>query len=276
MNITQMYVTPDMAKEWLKRNANNRPLKMNRIDAYVRDMKAGKWLLTHQGIAFDDAGNILDGQHRLTAVALSGVPCMMTVCTNMPREYMIAVDNGTPRSASDAFTISGLYADGNNDFRQKGCIGILNSIVELGYKRIKLTNSERIKLIEKFGDYVLAVWRASKTGSALSAPIRAACLAAILNGENVEDVQNFIRVFSAGEADGCYGMNIAAALNLSRYVLRAKANRMTISKDRLYMLTQHTIYHFIRGEKQNVANGVGKMTKFKYPVYEIIKDVLEG
>ena len=37
----------------------------------ARDMKAGHWRLTHQGIAFDPAGVLIDGQHRLWAIVES-------------------------------------------------------------------------------------------------------------------------------------------------------------------------------------------------------------
>lgn len=276
MNMVQTIVTPKMAKEWLEHNPNNRHIKMSRVEAYVRDMKAGKWLLTHQGIAFDKDGNLLDGQHRLFAIALSGVPCMMTVFTDMPREYMVAVDTGGPRTSTDAFVVGGLFEDENSDFRKKSCIGIINSLVELGYnKNVRLTNAERIKLIEKFGKETLAIWRANTKGYAMSAPIRAAALAAILNGEPVDDVKKFIQVYSQGDTTQCFGFNTPAAFNFSRYVLKAKANKMTIAKSRLYMLAQSAIYQFIRGDKQNVAKGSGKMTTLKYPVYDIIKKVLE-
>lgn len=276
MNIAQILVTPNMAKEWLEHNPNNRPIKMQTVESFVRDMKDGKWLLTHQGIAFDRDGNILDGQHRLTAIALSGVSVMMTVFTDLPREYMVAVDNGTPRSATDAFIVSGLYENEKTDFRKRNCVSIINKLVELGYSRsIKLTNAERIKLIDKFGDEAIAVWNANTKGTALSSPIRAAALAAILNGEPAEDVQKFIKVYSSGDSSECFGFNTPAAFNFSRYVLKTKANKMSIAPPRLFMLAQNAIYQFIRGDKQNVAKGTGMMKTLRYPVYDIIKKALE-
>ena len=276
MNTTAVLITPAMAKTWLEHNPSNRPIKMACVEAYMRDMIAGKWLLTHQGIAFDKDGNLLDGQHRLTAIALCGLPVMMNVTTDMPREYMIAVDNGTVRSPTDSFAVSGMYEGEFSDFRKRNCISIINAVVELGYsKRVKLTNAERTKLIDKFGEEAITVWKAQTKGAALSSPIRAAALAALLNGEPAEDVQKFIRVFASGDSSNCFGLNTPAAYNFSRYVLKAKANKMTIARSRLFMLAQHAIYQFIRGDKQNVAKGSGKMTTFKYPVYEIIKKALE-
>ena len=61
-------VTPELAEEWLKNRAPNRKLRGTVVDSYASDMSAGRWRLTHQGIAFDEAGRISDGQHRLAAI----------------------------------------------------------------------------------------------------------------------------------------------------------------------------------------------------------------
>jgi hypothetical protein len=58
-------VTPAMAQQWLKHNDFNRPLNQRLVEKYAGQMRAGNWQRTHQGIAFDSRGIILDGQHRL-------------------------------------------------------------------------------------------------------------------------------------------------------------------------------------------------------------------
>lgn len=58
-------VTPEMAAKWLEGNVLNRPLKQAHVDRLAREMAAGRWRLTHQGIAFDVSGCLIDGQHRL-------------------------------------------------------------------------------------------------------------------------------------------------------------------------------------------------------------------
>jgi hypothetical protein len=70
-------------------------------------MKSGTWRLTHQGIAFDESGNLVDGQHRLLAVISSSVPTRFWVFNGVSREAMIAIDTGKARSAEDAFVLLG-------------------------------------------------------------------------------------------------------------------------------------------------------------------------
>lgn len=67
-----MDVTPAMAEMWLQHNFNNRPVSLDTVRAYAREMKRGKWLPNHQGIAFNDRDELNDGQHRLMAIVLSG------------------------------------------------------------------------------------------------------------------------------------------------------------------------------------------------------------
>jgi hypothetical protein len=63
-------------------------------------MKAGRWLETHQGIAFDTDGRLIDGRHRLMAVAASGVTVRMWVFPEQTRETFDVIDTGYARAAA--------------------------------------------------------------------------------------------------------------------------------------------------------------------------------
>jgi hypothetical protein len=103
-------IGPVAAAELLKRNFKNRNLKTNTIDAYARDMRNRAWLLTHQAIAFDTEGNLIDGQHRLQAIVASKATVLMLVITGIPavtekQQTMDAVDRGVNRSIADQLSI---------------------------------------------------------------------------------------------------------------------------------------------------------------------------
>jgi hypothetical protein len=100
-------ITPAMAQEWLSRNVNNRTPTPKRIELYASAMKAGKWRLTHQGIAFDELGFLSDGQNRLMAIVKSGVTVRMWVFRGMPCESRDELDTGRPRSAADTLHFLG-------------------------------------------------------------------------------------------------------------------------------------------------------------------------
>lgn len=98
-------ITPEMAAEYLTHNKINRPLKPERVRSYAAAMKAGKWQLTHQGIAFKTNGDLADGQNRLTAIVMSGVPVMMNVAYDMDATIL---DRGASRSDRDTLIMSGI------------------------------------------------------------------------------------------------------------------------------------------------------------------------
>ncbi|MFB8416467.1 hypothetical protein ACFC63_13300 [Streptomyces albidoflavus] len=82
-------VTPELAIEWLRRNIeNNRPVSHGKVRQWKTDIEQGRWKLTHQGIAFDPEGNLIDGQHRLLAIAASKRPIWIPVFTAFRRNAL--------------------------------------------------------------------------------------------------------------------------------------------------------------------------------------------
>lgn len=112
-----VWITPEEAQALLDRNhPDNRNPKKGRILTYQRDMEAdvpatrysvGLWTLTHQAVAIDEDGRLVDGQNRLTACVRSGKPIPIFLVTNVPRRSMIAVDAGATRNVADAAKVSG-------------------------------------------------------------------------------------------------------------------------------------------------------------------------
>lgn len=92
-------ITPQMAKTCLlKNNKNNRKLNEIRVLTYANLMKAGLWKLTHQGIAFDYNGELIDGQTRLNAIVRANVSVRMMVSKGFPPEHIIVMDTNQPKS----------------------------------------------------------------------------------------------------------------------------------------------------------------------------------
>jgi hypothetical protein len=95
-------ITPDMASDWLATRVfegNRKPAKA-KIEQHSAAMKAGQWLETHQGIAFDTEGRLIDGRHRLMAVSASGVTVRMWVFPGQTRDTFDVIDTGYARAAA--------------------------------------------------------------------------------------------------------------------------------------------------------------------------------
>ncbi|MDR1384649.1 MAG: hypothetical protein LBJ67_12525 [Planctomycetaceae bacterium] len=100
-----MEVTPKLAAEWLGKNYLNRKLDSVIVNRYSRQILHGGWRRTHQGIAFDRNGVLLDGQHRLAAVCLSNVPVKMLVFVNQSFNNHEVIDGGKPRTNLDVIQL---------------------------------------------------------------------------------------------------------------------------------------------------------------------------
>src|SRR4051812_30418789 len=87
-------ITPEDAAKLLERNTNNRPQKKRAIEDYQRQMKAGLWHLTNQGIGVDRNGVLQDGQNRLVACTRAETPFTTILATGLEPEAREVVDTG--------------------------------------------------------------------------------------------------------------------------------------------------------------------------------------
>lgn len=116
MKTEEKTITPAFAKDALERhNPRNRNISERRASTFARDMKAGRWISTHQGIAFDVNGDLIDGQHRLRGVVLANVPVKMLISTEIAVSVklnglevrtMDVVDRGETRTVAQQLSIS--------------------------------------------------------------------------------------------------------------------------------------------------------------------------
>lgn len=100
-------MAPKRAKEILENNPCNRAINVKRVKSYIKKIREGTYQLTHQGVAIDWNGILLDGQHRLLAVCESGIAIPLQVSTGCDPAIFTAIDSGRTRSAGDCLGIAG-------------------------------------------------------------------------------------------------------------------------------------------------------------------------
>ncbi len=102
-------VTPQMAKEWLKKNRSNRKVREDRVDRYAEQMKDGEWMVSPDAIAFSYTDKLINGQHRLKAILQLGqgesIECLVAFGLD-PAAFKIA-DVGVKRTGADVLRIEG-------------------------------------------------------------------------------------------------------------------------------------------------------------------------
>lgn len=103
-----MQVTPELAKQWLERNAHNRPLSDALVITYAVDMLDGRWQYNGDAIRFDTDGNLIDGQHRLKACLEAGVTFETDVIFGLAPEAIRTIDIGKARTAGHIAHLEGV------------------------------------------------------------------------------------------------------------------------------------------------------------------------
>ncbi len=171
-NVTAQFINVDAetAKYYLEKNISNRRLDKNRVDKYVEDMKKGYWCFNGDAIRFDIDGNLIDGQHRLTAIVKTNIEQVFIVIKNVEKESKRTIDTGKARTGSDVLSmfsnvgsrdcgvIAGaitklvLYEAGLG-LRSGSTKHVTNSVTEEYYKKYYLEISKSIEYLNGIFDH---------------------------------------------------------------------------------------------------------------------------
>ncbi len=101
-------ISPSEAKLMLLAMPGQRILQPTYVADLAVQMKAGKWQLMHQGIAFDTDGLLDDGQHRLNALIEADMTLPFMVTFNVPADAFSVMDRHRVRKLSDDLVITGM------------------------------------------------------------------------------------------------------------------------------------------------------------------------
>ena len=96
-----MTITPQLAEIMLEHNTKNRPLRKASLNHCIRQLKAGNFHLTGDSITCSDTGRLLNGQNRLHACVMTGIPFQASMLYGVKEESFHVMDTGAKRSAAD-------------------------------------------------------------------------------------------------------------------------------------------------------------------------------
>lgn len=267
------YITPKKAAEYLEHNKLNRAIRSRHLELLIREMKAGNWKLTHQGIAFDEAGNLLDGQHRLTAVVLSGVTIQSMVTRDLPQQAARSIDTQATRNYNDSHVFDN--KDRPAIFKNTRAQAAVRGLCRFAYKQhYQLINSQVDSLMAAWRDKLEALDRAAmrRTRNA-GATINAAMLAALLNGEDEADIFSFYSVYMLGDTKYSEGRNIQAPFRLANAVMKEKEKFGRLNRERMHNIAQNAVWQYIHCDKTTMLKATDTL---RYPAYDMIEKILKG
>lgn len=172
-------VTPSLAREWLNKNTKNRPIRPTHVETLRQSLMRGEHVTTHQGIAFDSDGELIDGQHRLTAISLmhEGFSWLMQVTWGLDRDTVFPVVDHVQakRTTSDVLSVDRSAGETAN-FLARLYKGNMSGITPLYVAPfVAYVQPEVTELMSFCG-------RATKTWS--SSPVRAAAVLSMKNRDS--------------------------------------------------------------------------------------------
>jgi hypothetical protein len=107
MKIEETILTPADAITLLEKNGINRKLSRARVRVLSAAIERGEWQPDGNPIKLAEDGSVLDGQHRLTAVAEGKMSVPVIIIRGLPAESRLVVDSGKSRSFSDYLEMQG-------------------------------------------------------------------------------------------------------------------------------------------------------------------------
>lgn len=271
-------VTPEFAAIVLRdKNKNNRQIRTERVNQYVRDIKRGDWKVTHQGIAFDKEGNLIDGQHRLSAVVKANIPVYMMVCRNVDHQAAAVVDIGQKRTAGQNIQLT---------FGKTGQPHLTENSQTAGIRKLILFNDpdrsgnsvstlDYMVFSAKYEDHLRTVYNINHTSLAnqKSADITAANLAALISGEQADVVTAANEAFGRANAKGVdrNKYNVDAALKLRHYLDELRVSDLRVKKQPMYLMMLRMIYEFAHPD----AGESDFASIPNEPAYDVSKEIVE-
>jgi len=106
-------ITKDVAQTLLRQNANNRSVSPQNLANVKNSLLRGEWRLNGEAIKVARDGSLLDGQHRLIAVAETGIPIETVVISGLEPEIQATMDTGKSRTLGDVLRMRG-YAQSHS------------------------------------------------------------------------------------------------------------------------------------------------------------------
>jgi len=101
-------ITPDMAKDILSRNSQNRVVNKSLLEFIKTQINTGQFVYNGQSITVSSSGILLDGQHRLHACVETNKDIEVEFIDGVDSSVFGTIDIGRNRTSADVFSINGI------------------------------------------------------------------------------------------------------------------------------------------------------------------------
>ncbi|MBR4588441.1 MAG: hypothetical protein IKO30_09025 [Lachnospiraceae bacterium] len=238
--------TPEKARLLLQRNHVNRKLSKGNVRAYSEDMSNENWNARNgESIKIDKDGNLVDGQHRLKAIVLSGKTVKLWCLKNAPKDAVY--DSGRKRSLSDQISI--LKPEQEKIYSSTLFISVATYLITPD--RRKVTTNEVVDFTEKHKEDLDGYWLELpfKTVARISvSDVHIGLFLAYCNGVSIDTIKDFYEILSTGMSTGKKDF---PAVALRNYLLESPATNQ--ERNERIKRCQYALSNYIKdsGTKQN-------------------------
>lgn len=254
--MTYERITPEKAQFYLDKNLpTNRGISMSRVSSYADDMLSGNWSDNCTTIKFNSAGDLIDGQHRLSAIVKSGKTVSMWVARGVDENAFKTVDTGYIRSGKQIIKMDN---DPDELKKHPTIIAIIRFLFRVYGSNRRPTISQIYECIESNRDlleWYYSVSPLKDTNAPVVYPITA--LALHLYGVSDEDIFGFVNAaiynnFDSGKPASSY-----------KHAVQAETFRKNNNRNKEYTLFLRYAYSFIHNTQ--------RLTLYEHP-YECTMD----
>ena len=236
--VVKMTISPTMALNWLEHaNTHNRNVSYAHVKRLARDMKHGHWVLTHEGIAFDPRGVLLDGQHRLWAIVEADVAVTMHVWFNITAEALSAINHGKPRTLTDL-----LHFGGQHERITSKELAVLRAMLGSFAGPVTLTTAEASKALDQHHEAITFAMKVLPAVKGIGKAGTRAVIARAYYSADHADLADFGRMLTTGVVSDA---SLTSVILLRQHLLANLGDSYEERRQR-YGKTQRALLAFLK------------------------------
>lgn len=275
----------EVAKKLLDLNFGNRNINARRVSLYLSQMDSGLWGLGDP-LMFDKHGDLLNGQHRLSAAARASTPQSFLVIRGLEPEAKQYIDTGMSRTLAQVTQISGVkytYHSERLAILKAAFLGSRltpkSASAEKNARHLWTDKAEKkapsfwLPLLESYEEPLDFVLKGFLKGL-VTAPVQAVLLRAYFT-QNHQSLREFSTLVTHGQFDQEDDRSIVAtrdaqrtAINFRNYLVEHRSKKKAVDSRRdLYCKTESALRAFLKGSKLTQFTA-SKIENFPVPDFD--------
>jgi len=263
----RIQVTPEMAKNWLETNYDNRKPSKITYNYLVNQIQNGKWQFNGESIKFDENGHLVDGQHRLLAVTLTKKRIDTAVSFGIPRSAFHTMDTGKNRNSADVLSAKGYKNPNVLAAVARQLLAIENNnkdlLKENGLRKTKFDNEDIMDFVHDRPDIPEVVAEAYNVGQKMTMKIVSRSVFCtmyyLFYKRHVNDARRFMESVASG---------VGLELNSPAWALRHSLEKMYNEREKRKYSHYHKCTVLAR-----CWNAFRKNEKMKRPHFRKIEEM---